>query len=84
MEALLMLFFILPLFVCMVAGFVILASEIQEEKRANECLAHLAKTLQEEYEKEREALRKKQEEAEINWKEIEKEFGNACNQRFQR
>lgn len=82
LEMLFFVVFILPLFMCMLGGFVILAQERMEEKRPNEAFQAWVKYLEEEYRKENEKIHKEREELKRTWEQLEKEYGNACNHRF--
>lgn len=82
LEMLFFVVFILPLFMCILGGFAILAQERMEEKRPNEAFQVLAKYLEEEYRKENEKIHEEREELKRTWEQLEKEYGNACNHRF--
>ena len=81
LERLFFVVFILPLFMCMLGAFAILAQERMEEKRPNEAFQVLAKYLEEEYRKENEKIHEEKEELKRTWEQLEKEYGNACNHR---
>ena len=81
LEMLFFVVFILPLFMCMLGAFAILAQERMEEKRPNEAFQVLAKYLEEEYRKENEKIHEEKEELKRTCEQLEKEYGNACNHR---
>lgn len=71
--------FLFCLLICFAVGCFF--PETEYEEKEDKELADLIKMQEAEVEKKR---KEKEEELKRNWKEIEKEFGNACNQRFQR